>query len=109
MNQEEMACPLTKGERILIALDGSKYGDAALDQAISLGRTCNSTIFAISVIELHPEQMEVAPALTEKMSEEAKETLDKAKAKVEKENICIKPTGLIYMIVYYANVNWRRS
>jgi nucleotide-binding universal stress UspA family protein len=87
MNQEELACPLTKGERILIALDGSKYGEAALDQAISLGRICNSTIFAICVIEMYPEQLEVAPALSEKLSVEARETLDKAKAKVEEENI----------------------
>ncbi|MFC1895763.1 universal stress protein [Thermodesulfobacteriota bacterium] len=87
MGQEQLACPLTKGERILVALDGSKYGDAALEQAISLGRTCNSTIFAVSVVDLFPEQMQVAHALGEKLTTEARQTLDQAKARVEQENI----------------------
>ena len=43
-------CPLTRGERILVAVDGSDFSDAAVDQAISLGGICNSEIFAISVV-----------------------------------------------------------
>jgi len=82
-----MACPITKGEKILISLDGSMYSDTALEQAISLGRICNSTIYAITVIDLYPEQMEVAPALVEKMSQDGRETLEKAKKKIEAENI----------------------
>ena len=31
------ACPLTRGERILVAVDGSDLSMAAVDQAISLG------------------------------------------------------------------------
>jgi nucleotide-binding universal stress UspA family protein len=85
MNQ--MACPLTKGEKILIALDGSKYSDTALDQAISLGSICNSTIYAVSVVDLYPEQLEVAPTLAEKMSEETRKILEKAKEKIEAANI----------------------
>jgi hypothetical protein len=82
-----MACPITKGENILVALDGSTYSDAALEQAISLGRICNSTIYAITVVDLYPEQMEVAPALMEKMSQDGREILDKAKKRIEEENI----------------------
>ncbi|MFC1884171.1 universal stress protein [Thermodesulfobacteriota bacterium] len=85
MNQ--MACPLTKGEKILVAIDGSKYSDTALDQAISLGGICNSTIYAVSVIDLYPEQMQIAPALVEKMSEDVREHLNKAKEKVDAANI----------------------
>ena len=87
MKQEDMACPLTKGERILVAVDGSKYSEYAVDQAISLGGMCNSTIFLISVVDLYPEQMAVAPGLLEKMSEEARKYLDKAEAKVNQANI----------------------
>jgi nucleotide-binding universal stress UspA family protein len=87
MEQEAAACPLTKGEKILVAVDGSIYGEYAVDQAISLGGMCNSTIFLISVVDLYPEQMEVAPTLLENMSKEAGEVLDKAKAKVDKANI----------------------
>jgi nucleotide-binding universal stress UspA family protein len=83
MEQLVCACPLTRGERILVAVDGSAFSDAAVDQAISLGGICNSQIFVISVVDLYPEQMEVAPALVEKMSKEVRQHLDKAKKMVD--------------------------
>ena len=81
------ACPLTRGERILVAVDGSPFANAAVDQAISLGGICNSEIFAVGVVDLFPEQMAVAPALVEKMSAEVRQHLDDAKEKVEKADI----------------------
>ncbi len=87
MVQSSFACPLTRGERILVAVDGSVFSDAAVDQAISLGGICNSQIFLVSVIDLYPEQMEVAPTLVEKMSKEVREHLDNAKQKVDKAGI----------------------
>ena len=87
MVQETLACPLTRGERILVAVDGSEYSEAIVDQAISMGRVCNSTIYAISVVELYPESIALAPALEEKMASETRETLDRVKAKIEQENI----------------------
>ena len=80
-------CPLTRGERILVAVDGSDFSDVAVDQAISLGGICNSQIFVISVVDLYPEQMEVAPALVESMSAEVRQNLDSAKEKVDKAKI----------------------
>ncbi len=80
-------CPLTRGERILVAVDGSDFSMAAVDQAISLGGICNSEIFVISVVALYPEQMEVAPTLVEKMSEEVRQHLDQAKEQVDKAQI----------------------
>ena len=80
-------CPLTRGERILVAVDGSPFSDLAVDQAISLGGICNSEIFLISVVDLYPEQMAVAPALVEKMSEEVRGYLDKAKQKIDAADI----------------------
>jgi nucleotide-binding universal stress UspA family protein len=74
---------LTRGEKILVAVDGSSFADMAVDQAISLGSVCNSEIFLISVVDLYPEQMAVAPNLLEKMSEEAGQYLAKAKQKVD--------------------------
>ena len=87
MAQEEFACPLSKGEKILVAVDGSIFSDAAVDQAISLGRICNSQIFLISVVDLYPEQMEVAPALVDKMSAEVRQHIDKAKQKIDEADI----------------------
>ena len=80
-------CPLTRGERILVAVDGSEFSNAAVDQAISLGGICNSEIFVISVVDLYPEQMEVAPGLVEKMSEETRQHLDDAKKRVDQAGI----------------------
>ena len=87
MSELHCACPLTRGERILVAVDGSVFSDVAVDQAISLGGICNSHIFLISVVDLYPEQMAVAPNLVEKMSEEVRQNLEKAKQKVDKANI----------------------
>jgi len=87
MSQESLTCPLTRGERILVAVDGSDYSQAAVDQAISLGSVCNSQIFLISVVDLFPDQMEVAPNLVEKMSVEARQNLETGKAKVDKAGI----------------------
>ena len=81
MEHDNYDCPLTRGERILLAVDGSKFSDAAVDQAVSLGGICNSQIFVLSVVDLYPEQMAVAPALVENMSKEVREHLDRAAAK----------------------------
>lgn len=84
---EHGACPLTRGEKLLVALDGSEHADKALDQAISLAKVCNSFIYLISVLDLYPGQMSVAPLLEEKLSAEIYETLERGKEKVEKENL----------------------
>ena len=87
MAELKCACPLTRGERILVAVDGSPFSMAAVDQAISLGGICNSQIFVISIVDLYPEQMEVAPTLVEKMSEEAGQHVEQAKKKIDRANI----------------------
>ena len=87
MEEDLLSCPLTRGEKILVAVDGSKHSEKALDQAISMGKICNSQIFALTVVDLYPEQLAIAPALGEKMSEEARDLLDRVKQKIEQENI----------------------
>lgn len=87
MEENAAACPLVRGQHILVALDGSPPSELALTQAVSLGKQCNSQIFLLSVIELYPEQLQYAHALEEKLSVQAREVLDRAKAQVEAENI----------------------
>jgi len=82
-----MACPITRGERILVALDGSEYTDAIVDQAISMGRICNSVIYAISVIAFFPESLAIAPQLEEEVAKKTREFLEIVKKKIEKENL----------------------
>jgi nucleotide-binding universal stress UspA family protein len=87
MAEKVFACPLTRGERILVALDGSENSDRALDQALSLATICNSKLFAISVVDLYAEVIAEAPGLEERMSEKAEKTLEWAKQTAEKKNI----------------------
>ncbi len=87
MTELVCACPLTRGERILVAVDGSAFSELAVDQAISLGGICNSEIFVVSVVDLFPEQIAVAPALVEKMSKDVRQHLDEAKEKVDEANM----------------------
>ncbi|MBU0768100.1 MAG: universal stress protein [Proteobacteria bacterium] len=87
MVQDKMGCPLTRGERILVAVDGSEYTDIIVDQAISMGRICNSVIFAISVVALYPESVAYAPQLEEEVSKNTRKLLENVKSRIEKENI----------------------
>jgi hypothetical protein len=87
MEEAVVSCPLTRGQRILVALDGSMHSDKALEQAISMAKVCNSELFATTVIDLYPEVLEIAPALQEKLSKDAREILDRAKDRAQEENI----------------------
>ncbi|MEJ2657541.1 MAG: universal stress protein [Desulfobacterales bacterium] len=89
MEQTKSLCPLTKGKRILVAMDRSKYSEKAFEQAISMAKICKSTLFVVSVIDLYPEVSEIELALGErgKMLKGTKEFLEKVKAKATKENI----------------------
>ena len=87
MSQDEMACPITKGERILVAVDGSEFTDIIVDQAISMGRICNSVIVAISVIPFFPEYVSSAVQLEEELSKNTRKLLETVKRRIEQENI----------------------
>jgi len=87
MEPEESACPITRGEKILVAVDGSKYTDIIVDQAISMGRICNSVIVAISVIPFFPEYVSSAVQLEEELSKNTRKLLETVKRRIEKENI----------------------
>ncbi len=89
MEQTQPVCPLTKGERILVAMDRSRFSEKAFDQAISLAKICKSTLFIISVIDLYPEVKEIELVFEEKdkMLKGTKEFLERVKAKATKENI----------------------
>jgi nucleotide-binding universal stress UspA family protein len=87
MEETILACPLTRGDRILVALDGSVHSAKALDQALSLGKVCGSKLFLIGVVDLYPEVLETAAAAVETLSAEVGEILKQGKDKAEKEGI----------------------
>ena len=79
--------PLTKGKRILVALDGSIPSKKALEQALSLGKECQSTIFLIRVLALHQEETEVKSDKSQRLYQELTKSLEQAKEMVEKEGL----------------------
>ena len=87
---EELTCPLTKGEKILIALDGSSNSDFALEQALSMANMCNGMLYAITVIDVYPKQIEGTPGAKEEMEKEAQELLQKVEAKAKEMNIPVE-------------------
>jgi len=87
MEQEQTVCPLTKCERILVAMDKSKYSKKAFDQAISIAKICKSTLFVINVIDLYPEVIEFVLTHEDKILIGTRTFLEGVKAKAAKENI----------------------
>ena len=87
MTEEQIACPLSKGERILVAVDGSKNSEFAVDQALSMAATCNSKFFAISVADVYPVYVESAPEVKEKVMNETKQILEEVEEKAKNANI----------------------
>ena len=87
MVEEQPACPLTKGEKILVALDGSIHSEKALDQAISMSTVCNSELFAISVVEAYPTSLNSGLGVKKKIEKDTREYLEQVERKVAKENI----------------------
>jgi nucleotide-binding universal stress UspA family protein len=89
MEQEQPVCPLTKCERILVAMDRSKCSEKAFDQAISMAKICKSTLFVISVIDLYPEVKEIILALEgkDKVLKGTRKFLEGVKNRAKKENI----------------------
>jgi nucleotide-binding universal stress UspA family protein len=80
--EDAMACPLTRGKRILVPVDGSNNADQAVNQAISLGEVCNSIIYTLSVAELRSEVLAEAPQLFEKIEKGAGDIAAAARDKV---------------------------
>lgn len=90
MGEEQASCPLTKGERILVALDGSIYSEKAFDQAISMATVCNSSLFAITVVEAYPKSLMPGPAAEKQIEKEAGEFLEQIKAKAARQNVSLE-------------------
>jgi len=79
----EMQCGLKLHGTILVGYDGSKFSEAALDQAMELARACRSKLYVMHVVDLNVEYMAMTPGLEEKLETEARNTIGKAEAKVK--------------------------
>ena len=87
---EEVACPLTKGEETLGDVGGSNNSNFAVEQALSMANTCNSILYAVTVIDVYPKQIEGTPGAKEQMDKEAHSLLQKVEAKANEKNIPVE-------------------
>ncbi len=74
-------------KRILVATDGSEYSEGAIREAINIAKTCGSQLYAMSVIEINPEFIALAPILMEQLEERMKEHLEGVRSRAVKENV----------------------
>jgi nucleotide-binding universal stress UspA family protein len=82
-------CPVVNTEKLLLATDGSQFGEGAIREAIQLAKKCSSKLSALSVIETNPEYATIAPQLLEKAEKAAREHLESVKAQAKKEGVDI--------------------
>jgi len=78
-------CPTAKLEKLLLSADGSKFSEGAVREAIGLAKTCGSKLYVISVVEVNPEFVALAPGLIEKVEKETRQYLEDLKGKAVKE------------------------
>lgn len=87
MTLQDIPHEVTHAKRILVALDGSRNSEVALEQALHLGKAFHSVIYLMHVIDIYPESMSVAVDMEEELSHEAREILEKGKRHVEAEGL----------------------
>lgn len=86
MTPQAQTCPLALHNKILVAVDGSPYSEAALQTALSIAKACEGELYAIHVIYSNPEYMGIAD-LGQKLEEEAEKLLDEVTQKAAGENV----------------------
>lgn len=72
---------------ILVTTDGSKYSDAAVDEAINYAKSYAGALKIASVVDVTEEFLAIAPALVEKMINKAKKNLEDAKNRAQQAGI----------------------
>lgn len=74
-------------KRILVSTDRTEFSEGAIQAAINLTKSCNGQLYAMSVIEINPEFMALAPQLLEDTEKEVKKHLDGIKDRLSNENV----------------------
>jgi nucleotide-binding universal stress UspA family protein len=74
-------------KRILVATDRTEFSEGAIQAAINMTKSCNGQLYAMSVIEINPEFMALAPQLLEDTEKKAKKHLEGIKDRLTKENV----------------------
>jgi len=82
-----LACPTARMGNLMVATDGSKYGESAVREAIRLAKICSSNLIAVSVVKTNIEFDSVLPQFVEKKEKEAIKHLESVKAQAAEEGV----------------------
>lgn len=86
MNQSTF-CPVGKLEKVLLAIDRSKFSEGAIREAIGFAKRCSSELYVLSVIETNPEYETIGSNVFEKEEAEAMAYLESVKARAKNEGL----------------------
>lgn len=90
-------------KNIVLAYDGSKFSNKALQEAIKIAKSSNGSLLILSIVDITDEFESEAPGLTDKMTEKllklAQKALEKALAAKVKAKIEIHVGDAYEMIV----------
>jgi len=74
-------------KKLMLAMDGSSYSEAALKEAIDVANIFGSTVLVVSIVDINDEILKISPELSEKLALQARQIIDKAQAKIEAADI----------------------
>ena len=78
-------------KNILVATDGSQFSDVAVKEAINIAKTYDSTLYCISVIEMHldhyPDFLNLAPNVINEKKKELTISLEEIRERATKDNV----------------------
>jgi nucleotide-binding universal stress UspA family protein len=90
-------------KNIVLAYDGSKYSNKALQESISIAKSSGGSLLILSIVDITDEFESEAPGLTDKMTEKllklAQKALDKALAAKVKARLEVHVGDAYEMIV----------
>ena len=76
--------------RILCAIDGSPFGETALERALALARLQGGEMFVVSATDLPPEFCEEIPAFAEGLVKETRMRVKSAEERLKRENVAVR-------------------
>ncbi len=77
-------------KNILVPSDGSKYGEAAVDEAISYAKSYGGSLIIVSAVYTNDEFLANAPDVVEKMVKKAMADIENVKSRIQQEGVDVE-------------------
>ena len=80
-------------KRILVAIDGSKFSKAAVDESIRIAKTSKGNLTIVSAVDINEEFETEAPELTERFERQFKAMVERIKKQAKAKGV--KAEGIV--------------